>query len=258
MPGAFIIAPPRSGTTLLRFILDSHPHVAAPPETHFLVPLLTALDDEQVVNAMWHLGFHRDAFARGLGDCGRNFLEAYAKSKHKSYWVDKTPGHVMLLPKLLEAFVGCKFLMLYRHPFDIVQSMIERDMINFVPDLIHARKNHDSDFTAYCSFVVAQHQTMLKFQQEHPEISCEVRYERLTTAPESELKKACAFLGVDFSPVMLDFTHSQHDIGLGDEKIYQTTTISPRLRTYSQWPPSQLSQARQLLSNNLAALGYSV
>jgi hypothetical protein len=31
-----IVGAPRSGTTLLRFMLDSHPELAIPPETGFL------------------------------------------------------------------------------------------------------------------------------------------------------------------------------------------------------------------------------
>ncbi|MBI3838011.1 MAG: sulfotransferase, partial [Planctomycetia bacterium] len=33
----FLIGCPRSGTTLLRVMLDSHPHLASPPETFFLL-----------------------------------------------------------------------------------------------------------------------------------------------------------------------------------------------------------------------------
>src|SRR5262249_51644891 len=33
----FIVGSPRSGTTLLRFMLDSHPELAIPPETGFLL-----------------------------------------------------------------------------------------------------------------------------------------------------------------------------------------------------------------------------
>src|SRR5712691_10615366 len=37
-PMPIIIGCPRSGTTLLRFMLDAHPDLAIPPETGFLVP----------------------------------------------------------------------------------------------------------------------------------------------------------------------------------------------------------------------------
>src|SRR6185369_11947595 len=37
LPVPFIVGSPRSGTTLLRFMLDSHPELAIPPETGFLV-----------------------------------------------------------------------------------------------------------------------------------------------------------------------------------------------------------------------------
>jgi hypothetical protein len=43
----FIIGSPRSGTTLLRLILDSHPNISCGPETHFLVDL------SKIVNVHW-------------------------------------------------------------------------------------------------------------------------------------------------------------------------------------------------------------
>src|SRR5690242_11597706 len=39
-PAPFVVGVPRSGTTLLRLILDAHPAVAIPPETHFLPKLI--------------------------------------------------------------------------------------------------------------------------------------------------------------------------------------------------------------------------
>src|SRR5947207_13021648 len=39
-PAPFVVGVPRSGTTLLRLMLDAHPQLAIPPETHFLPGLL--------------------------------------------------------------------------------------------------------------------------------------------------------------------------------------------------------------------------
>ena len=43
-PIPIIVGVPRSGTTLLRFMLDSHPEMAIPPETGF-IPLLNSLNE---------------------------------------------------------------------------------------------------------------------------------------------------------------------------------------------------------------------
>jgi hypothetical protein len=54
-----------------------------------------------MTRAMWYLGYHRDALA--LVDCARSFLESYARSKGKRFWIEKIPASVDLLPELREA-----------------------------------------------------------------------------------------------------------------------------------------------------------
>src|SRR5262245_26290780 len=39
-PAPFVVGVGRSGTTLLRLMLDAHPKMAIPPETHFLPPMI--------------------------------------------------------------------------------------------------------------------------------------------------------------------------------------------------------------------------
>jgi hypothetical protein len=256
MPGAFIIAPPRSGTTLLRLIFDSHPAIAAPPETLIFPHLLGALREERVARAMWNVGFHREFLARSLGDFARSFVEAYARTKHKQFWIEKTPSHVEWLPELYEACPDAKFLLLYRHPFDIVRSMMERSMMETQPRLAAWRRDHPSSFAACCAYVARQQEGMLAFEAEHRGSVHALRYERLVADAEEALRPACAFLGVDFAPRMVDFASARHDIGFGDEKIHETKAIIPRLDTFGGWSDDERLEAGRYLQKCLDALGY--
>jgi protein-tyrosine sulfotransferase len=258
LPGAFIIAPFRSGTTLLRFILDSHPQIAAPPETFLFAHLLAPLRDERTTGAMWNVGFHREVLARALGDYGRGFLEAYARSKGKRFWIEKTPSHVEWLPELAEAFTDVRFLLLYRHPFDIVRSMMERDMARTQPEIAALRDHYPSAFATCCAYVAREHAAMLRFQRQHPAVVYELRYERLVDAPERELAAACAFLGVSFDPQIVRFDETRHDLGFGDEKINETRSIVARTGTYGDWSAQERQEAAGYLRAPLEALGYAV
>jgi protein-tyrosine sulfotransferase len=255
MPGAFIIAPPRSGTTLLRLLLDSHPAIAAPPETFIFAQILAPLRDRRATGAMWNLGFHRDALALALGDCARRFLEGYAASKHKDFWIEKTPAYVDLLLELREAMPDAKYIMLYRHPFDIVRSMTERNMVVSQPEIARHRSSHPSDFATYCAFVADQHQKMRAFQRAHPKVCVEMRYERLVGAPEPEIRRVCDFLNVRYVAAMLDFHQAPHDIGFGDEKIHKTTGIEASGRIAIRDREQEI-EARKYLSATLSELGY--
>lgn len=255
-PGAFIIAPFRSGTTLLRFILDSHPQVAAPPETFLFGHLLGPLRDEHATRALCNLGFHREGLARALGDYASSFMEAYARSKGKRIWIEKTPSYVEWLPELVEAFSDVRFLLLYRHPFDIVRSMMDRNMANTQPEIAALRPEYPTAFETCCAYVARQHELMLRFQQRHPDIAHEMRYERLVDDPAGELEAACVFLGVPFDPQILEFAESSHDLGFGDEKINDMRSIVPRTGTYGTWSDEARRTASTYLRASLDALGY--
>lgn len=257
MPGAFIIGAPRSGTTLLRYLFDSHPIVASPPETHIFVPLLSALDDKRSIDCMWNMGFHRDSVAGALGDCCRVFLEGYAKSKGKSFWIEKTPNYTSIIPKLHEAFGNVKFIMLYRHPLEIVNSMMGRDMIEYQPDIIEYRKKYSSDLEAYCVFVSDQQKAMLDFQRKNPDVTFAVKYENITDNPDVELKKMCEFLDLGFDPAMIKFDDVSHDTGGGDLKILQTRGINPSKKNRSNWTPERREEAFSYFQDVLPELGYT-
>lgn len=256
LPGAFIIAPFRSGTTLLRFILDSHPQIAAPPETFLFGHLLAPLRDECATRAMSNIGFDRGTLARALGDYAASFTDAYARSKGKRIWIEKTPSYVEWLPELVEAFSDVRFLLLYRHPFDIVHSMMERNMAKTQPEIAALRSEYPSAFATCCAYVALQHDLMLRFQRRHPSLTLEMRYERLVDGPPAELEAVCAFLGVDYDPRILEFADADHDLGYGDEKINDTRSIVSRTDTYGAWSDEERHEAATYLRSSLEALGY--
>jgi hypothetical protein len=111
-PAPFVVGVPRSGTTLLRLMLDAHPELAIPPETGFF-PWITTIDgtargaaDEFVQRLMasptwvdFHLdaGALRDALAAlpgfSVAEGLRCFYRLYAARFGKRRWGDKTPVH---------------------------------------------------------------------------------------------------------------------------------------------------------------------
>ena len=109
-----IIGSPRSGTTLLRFMLDAHPDLAIPPETGFLVPCAERVGQEavsredffQTVTGYpaeapgWRdFQISHDTFRAALqaiepftvADGTRAFYQLYASRFGKPRWGDKTP-----------------------------------------------------------------------------------------------------------------------------------------------------------------------
>ena len=113
-PAPFVVGAPRSGTTLLRLMLDAHPHLAIPPETSFLPqvaalpPGASARDFLQVVTSAesWpDFQLPPKALAAGLESLAsfdvseglRAFYRLYAARWSKPRWGDKTPMYALHL-----------------------------------------------------------------------------------------------------------------------------------------------------------------
>ena len=110
-PAPFVVGVPRSGTTLLRLMLDAHPELAIPPETHFIPAVIRACrrgaSPDEVAAAMtghrrWaDFGIDVDELLSRLRALGgpepgpalRAFYELYAARQGKQRWGDKTPWH---------------------------------------------------------------------------------------------------------------------------------------------------------------------
>ena len=86
----FIIGVHRSGTTLVRLILDSHSRIACPPESFFLLSLQLFFGNEKTMEGLKAMGFPREQVVDRLREFTSHFFEGYVASRGKSRWADKT------------------------------------------------------------------------------------------------------------------------------------------------------------------------
>ena len=115
-PG-FLIGVYRSGSTLLRYILDSHSNIAVPPETNFLYPLVDLWHSAWFKNGLRGIGVDESGLRDRLLEFAAGIFDDYATAKGKTRWVDKTPAYVDILD-FLEFLFGdrCRYIMLPTWP----------------------------------------------------------------------------------------------------------------------------------------------
>jgi hypothetical protein len=192
----FVIGSPRSGTTLLRLILDSHPRISCGEETHFLREL------EAIVGRHWHLlesyGLERTWWLAHLRAFYVGFQDEVLARRSKVRWAEKDPTYTLRLEFIEELFPEAVYVHLLRDGHDVVASF--RDRWGYRSAARAAR-------TEWARYVTAARALA---ERVGPERYLELRYERLVADPEVEARRLFAFLDESFVPEVLDFDPAEH------------------------------------------------
>ena len=206
-PPFFIVGCVRSGTTLLQTLMDAHPEIAIPTESHLFtrfagmfrhygdlrqranLELLVRdlLTDERIKR--WKLEASVEAFclevpAPTLRDVITHLYRLYARQQGKPRWGDKTPQHTLCLGEIHGLFPEAQFIHLVRDGRDVAESL-SRVIIGKKSVLASARRWREA--VSACDAFKA---TMPSGQ------FLELRYESLVARPETEIARVFEFLGV--------------------------------------------------------------
>ncbi|MFL5844382.1 MAG: sulfotransferase family protein [Solirubrobacteraceae bacterium] len=201
---AFILSSVRSGSTLLRVLLDSHSQLHAPHELH-LRDLAVTVKDGPATKAMEELALDAEHLEYLLWD---RLLHREVVQAGKRRVVNKTPTDVFVAERICRCWPDFRFLFLLRHPASIARSRAEA----------RPQDSEEHNVRAIRRYADA----LERARQTYPGLV--VRYEELTSDPEATLRRICEFLEVEFEPQMLaydQFDHGRYKVGLGDwtEKI---------------------------------------
>ena len=206
----FVIGSPRSGTTLLRLILDAHPRISCGEETHFLRDL------EAIVGQDWPLvstyGFERAWWHGRIASFYQAFQADVLAATGKSRWAEKDPTYTLLLEFIDALFPHAVYIHLLRDGHDVVASF--RDRWGYRSATRAAR----SEWARYVTAARSFGQT-IPAERFH-----ELRYEALVADPAQEARQVFAFLGEAWDETVLDFDPTQHRA----TERYQRFTASRR------------------------------
>ncbi|UCD74219.1 MAG: sulfotransferase [Phycisphaerales bacterium] len=254
----FLIGLHRSGTTLMRQIVDSHSRIACPAESFFLTGFNQVLQNVRYQRGLQGMGFDRQATAQGLNRAAGYFFDNYRRSKGKPRWADKTPEYVRILPFIEEVFgPTCQYVMLYRHPLDVINSLLASGW-DFNTEQWECLTYHEDHFLNVVSYHADVLQRQLDFQYEHESRCHVIRYEELVADPANILPPMFEFLGEPWEPEVLAFHEKSHDRGVGDGYAPATKGFRPSVGNWKDWNAQQIEQARSILARQLEQLGYSI
>jgi protein-tyrosine sulfotransferase len=255
-PPIFIIGCHRSGTSLLRRILDSHSRIACPPESKFVLPAVQVLRDDQSMAALDSMGFGRAEVVASLAGFVRGFFDGYAEARGKARWADKTPNYVDCLPELWEMFgPEARFLLIYRHGLDVAHSLADPHR-----EFRAVRESMDrwggTPPVAAGRYWTNQMEKIEAFRGDHPDASRVIRYEELTSDPTAVLRPMFEWLGEPWEPAVMEYGRFPHDAGFEDPDVRRRKRIVSNSGKYRSWPPDVQREVREVCEPLLSRLGY--
>ncbi len=210
----FIVACDRSGTTLLRLILDRSPQIAIPLESMFLADfaprrgrygdLATDAQFDQLTADIWRHPKVREwaLTERPPGRDGRTGdeayraaiaapFEAYARERGKRRWGDKTPYYINCVDEIFRVFPDALMVNLVRDGRDVCLSLLS---VPFGPANVWAAAHQWRDAVVAGDAATAR----------YGDAVMTLRYEDLVSEPEAQVARVCEFAGIPFEHAMLE------------------------------------------------------
>lgn len=259
----FVGGVPRSGTSLVQKMLDLHPDIYGGPEFDHLLALTRvyqqmlkgyATKRQQCYYSVEDL---RGSFAAFID----SLLDSKRKEKGVKYLSEKTPANILCFKELSELYPHAKFIFVLRDPRACLNSLLK----------VQQRAKQEGVFFTDAKGPLAELETIKyyvghgeKFYQENPTSCYLVKYENLALNPESEARKLCEFLGIEFLASMLEtsrendtskFIESSEERAWYTKELYDRNVDASRASSWqSELPPLLIELTEFFLRNGPSIL----
>jgi hypothetical protein len=196
----FVVGCPRSGTTLTRLILDSHPAISAGPESRFLWGLRAI--EENNWSTLVGFGLELDEWRANVRTLFEAFHLRYAEHQGKIRWADKSPDYALMLDYIDALYPDAQIVHIVRDPRDVIDAWRR----------FYGLKSVGRAARAWVRYVGAAHEFAVR---QPGDKVMEMRYEDLVRDPEPTLRKLFGWLGEPWDDGVLNFVDRPHSFGAG-------------------------------------------
>ena len=256
----FIFSLPRSGSTLLSFLLGSHSKILCPPEPWFLLKIAdltrrcyidSPFDDELATIGSKEF-LDGNVFVEAARAYATTAYNHYLEESGKTIFVDKTPRYYHIIQKIDEMFPKAKKIWLKRNPLDIAVSY--KKSWDMGVEIITGERflSHSLDFSLGL-FSLADY-----FMDISPQ-KYVFSYETLVKSPGKTLSDLCNFMHIKYEDSMLEAFDNAEIISkhksasMGDTNIYETSKVHNQ--SIDRWI-NELSVAE--LNRIISLLGFDI
>lgn len=267
--GIIVLGMPRSGTTLLRRILDGHPNICAPGETFLLRAASRFLQSEEiafgidygVVGGLKPLGFAEDDILGRVRALAFDFYAELARRAGKPRWAAKTAVDSFYTGAIERLCAGhVQFVCVLRHGLDVVCSLKEfsDELQGYIAELRPYVQQYPRPLEAFAHAWRDVTTELLGLVERHPDGAFMLRYEDLVAEPETTLSRLFAFLGEEWDGQLLRRAFGRTEVaGLGDWKTYATRELkSDSIERWKKLPDETAARLAGIVNPTLIACGY--
>jgi len=294
----FIVGASRSGTAMMRSIVNGHADVLVSGESHYFDDLRVRMtgrlrgtlpDADRKTCEDYFLALDHRPYGHGgdpersdmsrqelrevaleRGDGADAYFEAFclvrARREGKRIWGDKTPRHIFRIREIVEAYPEAKVIAMVRDPRAVVASY--RDWRNqggfdLEKDPGHAEALEKEEARARASYDVILASLVWKGgakaaisarRELGPDRVRLQGYETLVADPEGEARKLCEWLGVAFSPAMLDVPMHNSSFSSFEEKSGVKKEAAERWRT--RLSPREIGVVQSVCGSFMDEVGF--
>jgi hypothetical protein len=269
LPFFFVIGRARSGTTLIRTILDAHPNIKIPLES----PLILDLSAEYAARKEWSESdlnyffeqlikikdFYKwaydhsqlktlldnqkgaSSFKRIIETIYLNAPDHFRKSDVKLLG-DKNPVYSIRIRQLFKLYPEAKYIHLKRDHRAHVLSMLETEL-------------YSSDIVALAYRWRFSARQICRLKKKHPDQFFTLKYEEFVCSPEVHTEEMCQFLGLAFKAEMLSYQEGVSDYFEENKDKIETH----HHRVYKPIDTSRINSWKEKLSTEqIATIDYIV
>lgn len=235
---------PRSGTSLVRRLLNAHPRIHCGPEVKFFRDFFGDYPRDELRHVRFMATARsllpEDELLTILGQAFVRVHERAAERAGKPRWADKSPDNALYLDKW-HALLGDEWLFVHvlRNPLDTLASIKEAGFPQAIPPDLNSR------IELYRRYVKAGAEFRVRF----PDRYFPIGYERLVRSPREQLDRLMEWMDEKAVEDQFDFNAIDQGVGLEDPKIGSTSAIHDR--SVGRWALVLLPHEADLIREQL-------
>jgi len=272
---SFLLSTYRTGSTLLRLLLDTHSEIWCPDEImtgplmSWLMQVVEAGIESPIELTHTRLELEEDAqldprVVAEVREVLDSMMTRYTYARGKRGWCDKSPHNTRYIRVISKTFPDARYLCLHRHCLDVVQSSLETYPHGFEPvEFAEWAARYPSNFVEALSLAWCEAtEALLRHEARFPDRTMRLRYEKLTSEPEATTESVIKFLGYKYEPDLVarvfSSPHYQRTTGGDAGALLSTRIMKDRFGAGRKlnWNRALSPDTLQKVNRLLADIGY--